>query len=206
MGGWGSGRTGGRPTADMSKRIDLAWMIKTKKVEPRHWKSGSLNWTCGGSPAGWISYFANMVDPQNSSLRLTYFRGSGPDREEVVQHVRLEFTELNFGGRRWWMICPCSGHRVAKLYLPNGGDRFASRKAWRLGYRSQRVARRERAFESLSRLQRKLGCAEGYESCIRLAKGMWQRTFDRHLRRYDELEQQYDAEMAYLVLRLGGRC
>ena len=123
----------------------------------------------------------------------------------MVQHVRLVFTELNFGGRRWWMICPYSAQRAAKLYLPSGGDRFASRKAWRLGYRSQRVARRERAFESLFRLQRKLGCPEGYEAFIRRPKGMWQRTFERHLRHYDELERQCDAEMAFLVLRLGGR-
>ena len=205
MGGWGSGRTGGRPTAETSKRIDLAWMIRTNKVVPGQWISGTLSWTCGDSPAGSISYSANLENSDNAILRLSYFRGSEPDREEVVQHVRLAFTELNYGGRRWWMICPCSGQRVAKLYLPSGGDRFASRKAWRLGYRSQRVARRDRACESLFRLQRKLGCAEGYEAFIRRPKGMWQRTFERHLSRYDELERQCDAEMAFLVLRLGGR-
>jgi len=103
------------------------------------------------------------------------------------------------------MICPFKGIRVGKLYLPSGGDCFASRKAWRLGYQSQRVADRDRAFEKLFRLQRKLGCDQGYDLWIRRPKGMWHRTFDRHLERFEELDAQCGAEMAMLVLRLGGK-
>jgi hypothetical protein len=146
-----------------------------------------------------------MEDPYASELNLSFCRGSGEDRERVEQRIRLVFTEPNYGGRRWWMICPYKGVRVAKLYLPNGGDRFASRKAWRLGYQSQRVARRDRAFESLFRLQRKLGCEQGYDSWIWRPKGMWNRTFDRYLERFEELDAQCGAEMAMLVLRLGGQ-
>jgi hypothetical protein len=205
MGGFGSGRYGGRPTADMSKKIDLAWMIRTGRIRPGQWMSGSLSWNWGGEPAGSISYSANMEDPHALELKLSFSRGSGDDRESVEQRVRLVFTEPNYGGRRWWMICPYKGVRVAKLYLPNGGDRFASRKAWRLGYQSQRVASRDRAFESLFRLQRKLGCEQGYDSWIWRPKGMWNRTFDRYLERFEELDAQCGAEMAMLVLRLGGQ-
>ena len=197
MGGFGSGRTGGRPTADMSKRIDLAWMIRNKKVVPGQWVSGSLSWSCCGQSAGWISYSANMEDPFNSSLKLTYWRGSEPDREKVEQTVRLVFTEPNYGGRRWWMICPFRGDRVAKLYLPNWGDRFAGRKAWRLGYHCQRVAHRDRPFEKLFRLQRKLKSEQGWEAGLRRPKGMHHATFDRHFERYWEL----DAECAVVMMR-----
>jgi hypothetical protein len=205
MGGWGSGRHGGQPTADMSKRIDIAWMIRTGKAVPGEWVSGTLWWNCRGEPAGSISYSADMRDPFNSELRLTYHRDSGDEREHVEQRVRLVFTEPNYGGRRWWMICPYKGNRVGKLYLPNWGDRFAGRKAWRLAYNSQRVAHRDRPFEKLFRLQRKLGCEQGWDSWIRKPKGMWQRTFDRHLERYEELDAECGAEMAMLVLRLGRR-
>jgi len=205
MGGWGSGRTGGRPTADMSKRIDIAWMVRTKRAIPGNLIYSSLYWNIGGEPAGSISYEADMVDPHLSELRLSYWRGSGEDREQVKQTVSLVFTEPNYGGRRWWLICPYSLHRVGKLYLPNGGDRFAGRKAWRLGYNSQRVARRDRVFENLFSLQRKLGCEQGYDSFVHRPKGMWRRTFERHLKRFEELDAQCGAEMAFLVLRLGGR-
>jgi hypothetical protein len=185
----------------MSKRIDIAWMIRTGKAVPGEWVSGSLWWNCGGEPAGSISYSADMRDLFNSELRLTYYRGSGDDREHVEQRVRLVFTEPNYGGRRWWMICPYKGNRVGKLYLPNWGDRFAGRRAWRLAYNSQRVAHRDRPFEKLFRLQRKLGCEQGWDSWIRKPKGMWQRTFDRHLARFEELDAQCGAEMAMLVLQ-----
>lgn len=196
MGGFGSGRYGGRPTADMSKKIDLAWMIRTGRAKPGQWLSGNLSWNCGGQPAGSIGYVANMEDPFGSYLRLNYWRGSEGDREHVEQMVRLTFGEPNFGGRRWWMICPYKGVRVAKLYLPNGGDRFASRKAWRLAYNSQRVARRDRPFEKLFRLQRKLGCDQGWEAGLWRPKGMHQRTFERFQDRYEQL----DAECAVVMM------
>ena len=204
MGGWGSGRTGGQPTADMSKRIDLAWMLREEKAIAGQWVRSSLSWTCGGTPAGSIGYVADMTDPHASELRLSFSRGSGESREQVEQTVRLTFTEPHFGGRRWWMVCPYSGRRMGKLYLPNGGDRFASREAWRLGYHSQRVAARDRPFEKLFQLQRKLGCEQGYDSYIRKPKGMWQRTFERHLERFNELDELCGVEMATMVLRLGG--
>jgi hypothetical protein len=83
--------------------------------------------------------------------------------------------------------------------MRNGGDRFASRKAWRLAYNSQRVGRRDRPFEKLFRLQRKLGCEQGWDSFIRRRKGMWHRTFERHVERYEDLDEECGAEMAMLV-------
>ncbi len=197
MGGFGSGRFGGRPTADMSKKIDLAWMIRVGKAVPGQWISGGLSWNCGGQAAGTISYVANMEDECDSYLRLQYWRGSAEDRQHVEQNVRLVFTEPNFGGRRWWMICPSKGIRVAKLYMPNGGDCFASRKAWRLAYHSQRVGRRDRPFEKLFRLQRKLGSEQGWEAPLRRPKGMHAKTFERHWERYYEL----DGECAVAMMR-----
>lgn len=205
MGGWGSGRQYGRPTADLSKRIDLAWMLRTERAIPCSLVSGSLWWTCGGEHAGSIGYEADMLDLDNAVLRLNFTRGSGDDREHVKQTVQLDYTEPNYGGRRWWMICPFRHNRCGKLYLPNGGDRFAGRKAWRLGYHIQRVAHRDRSAERLFRLQKKLGGEMGVGQYPRRPKGMWRRTYERHLERYWELEEQADAELALLVLRLGGR-
>src|SRR5687767_4545662 len=130
MGGYGSGRYGGRPTADASLRIDLAWMLRTGRARDGAWTSGSLNWTCGGQPSGSIGYQAILHMPGEQRLELSYTRGSGEDREQVRQTVRLCFTVPHYGGKRWWMICPYRHIRVGKLYLPPGGDRFASRQAW----------------------------------------------------------------------------
>lgn len=204
MGSYGSGQQGGRPTADASRRIDLAWMLRTGRAAEGSEYRGILSWTCGGSSSGSISYVAAMGEPGVERLELSYTRGEGADREQVRQDVRLCYTVPNYGGKRWWMICPYRGHRVGKLYLPPGGDRFASRRAWRLGYQSQRDTMRDRPFERLFRLQKKLGCEQGWEAGLRRPKGMWNRTFERHLERYWELDTECAVEMMGLIGRLGG--
>lgn len=164
--------------------------------------NGSLNWNCGGQPAGSISYTAWMNEPGQEQLELRFTRGSGDDAEKVQQTIQLCHTVPNYGGKRWWMICPYRGGRVGKLYLPPGGDRFASRAAWRLGYQSQRGAARDRPFEKLFRLQKKLGCMQGWGGIIQRPKGMWNRTFDRHWEQFLELDQDCAIEMAGMVQRL----
>lgn len=194
MGGWGSGRHGGRPTADASFRIDLAWMFRSGFAKEGQHRTGTLHWTCRGQESGSISYDAIMHEPGKERLELSYWIGSGKDREHVRQTVQLCYTVPQFGGKRWWMLCPLKGIRVGKLYLPSGGGRFASRKAWRLGYYIQRVAKNQMACERLFALQKKLGCDQGLGAFPSRPKGMWRRTYKRHMERYWQLEEAAEAE------------
>jgi len=140
MGGYGSGRHYGRPTVDASKRIDLARMFREGMVREGSNLQGTLRWSSGGSPRGSIGYVAMMREAGSEWLELSYTRDSDGQPEDVSQTIQLCSTVPNYGGKRWWMICPFKHVRVGKLYLPNGGDRFATRQAWRLGYHSQRLA------------------------------------------------------------------
>jgi hypothetical protein len=209
MGGWGSGRQGGRPTADSSLFIDLAWMLRTGRAREGSHYQGSLSWTCRGEESGRIGYIAAMNEPGDERLELIYSNTRRGERKDVRQLVRLTFTQPHYGGKRWWMLCPVSGRRVGKLYLPPGGDIFASRQAWRLGYQSQRDAPRDRPFERLFRLQKKLGSPQGWEAGLFRPRGMWHRTFNRHMDRYWALDEECAAEMdqqaALCVARLLGR-
>lgn len=138
-----------------------------------------------------IRLYYDLVDPHEAFLRLQY--APAADKNEPVmadQHIALTFTEPNFGGRRWWMVCPSGGGRVAKLYVPPGCDRFASREEWHLVYQSQRQGERARAFERLFRLQRKLGCVERWGAEPERPKGMWRSTFEAFLRAYRKLDAQ----------------
>ncbi|MDE2561916.1 MAG: hypothetical protein KGL48_06660 [Sphingomonadales bacterium] len=170
--------------ADASLRIDLARMLRLGQAKEGALIWGSLSWSRGGEPSGSISYRAVMDSPGDERLELSFTRGKGGDAEQVKQTVRLCFTRPHYGGKRWWMICPYRGIRAGTLYLPPGGDRFASRQAWRLGYRSQRTAHNDRAREKLFRLQRTLGCEQGMGNHPSRPKGMRQRTYERHLARY----------------------
>lgn len=203
MGGWGSGRQGGRPVAEHCLRVELPWMLRTGRIVPGQHIRSSLHWSRGGDPSGSISYEAIMSEPGSERLILIYTRGSGADKESVRQEVRLVSTPLNYGGRRWWMICPYRGERCTKLFMPSNGDRFASRKAWRIAYKSQRGAWHDKPFGELERLQRKLGSPEGFEEPLRRPKGMWHRTFARHEARYWQINDRCDQVWVSMMGRLG---
>lgn len=97
------------------------------------------------------------------------------------------------------MHCPWTGARVGKLYCPSGGEKFASRKAYRVGYRSQRMTKRDAIFERLFRLQEKLGCERGWGNWISRPKGMHHRTFERYLDEYEYLDGLCGVEMMRVV-------
>lgn len=198
MGGYGSGRHNGRPTADESLFLDIAWMLSTGKAQVGLICSGTLGWSENGQPCGSISYRAVMDEPGHERLELSYCRGQGENRQKFSQTIQLTFTRPHFGGKRWWMICPYSGQRAGKLFLPNGGDLFASRQVWRLDYHSQRIEGRDRPFEALFRLQKRLGCTQGWEQPIYRPKGMWHKTFDRLESRYWQLDALCTAQMCQL--------
>jgi hypothetical protein len=203
MGGWGSGRHGERPTVEDGLTIDLGLMLRRGWVRAGGSGTGTLSWSSNNETFSTIGHRYNLTDPDNAHLILTYTRiPRDGSPEKVEQRICLTWTRPTYGGRRWWMVCPHSGRRVGKLHLPPGGDRFASRLAWRLPYRSQRSTHRDHPFDRLFRLQRQLGSPEGWEAGLRQPKGMWHRTFDRHWRRYEELDDQCAVEAMRMIGRL----
>jgi hypothetical protein len=61
------------------------------------------SWTRNGQPSGSIG-----VRSEGDAVILTYrFRDAGQaEWKRIEQHVPLEWTECNFGGRRPWFRCP----------------------------------------------------------------------------------------------------
>jgi hypothetical protein len=178
-------------------------LLRTGRIVPGSHISSNLYWSRGGEPSGNIGYEAIMSEPGCERLILKYTRGSGDEKESVRQEVRLVWTQPHYGGKRWWMICPYKGTRCTKLFLPPNGDRFASRKAWRLAYTSQRAVWHDQPFERLGRLQRKLGCREGYDEWLFRPKGMWHRTFAHHFAKFERLNAQCDHVWVGMTARLG---
>ena len=72
MGGWGSGRSGGRPVKEEAKTVDLAMMMRKGWIGEGRSSWGTLNWSVGDRPAGSISYRCDMRDPDNASITLSY--------------------------------------------------------------------------------------------------------------------------------------
>lgn len=207
LGGWNSGRYGGRPIVEQSLIIDIGYMLRKRLVsDGAASRFGNLSWTRGGEHHASIGYEYDMRDCDDAWLKLKFTtKRNGGESVDHEQHVRLSYTIPHFGGRRWWLHCPKTGRRVGKLHVPAGGDVFASRAAWRLGYSSQRKGANDQPFERLFKLQRKLGCAQGWEAGLYRPKGMWHRTFERHFERYLQLDNECAATMLGVFNRLGVR-
>ena len=124
------------------------------------------------------------------------------ERREADYWIQLETTPQPFGGRRWWFVCPRTGRRAAKLYLPNGAVTFASRQAYRLAYRCQREQPHDRALRRAFKLRGKLGADGGIGDYIPKPKWMRWRTFDRAMARIERAEGVVDAHTALLFDRV----
>ena len=202
MGGYGSGRSGGRPTVEDGLTLNLNKLIRERTFCPNQERSGSIVWTnpVTGERTAWISYRATLEE-EHGRVRLTYTsthpRSGATHRSDYW--IELTTTPQPFGGRRWWFICPKRGDLVAKLHLPPGAFTFASRRAYRLAYRSQRVSPSDRAINRAFKLRRKLGSDGGIGARIRKPKGMRWRTFAREMAKVEAAEGICNANLIRFV-------
>jgi hypothetical protein len=197
MGGYLSGRRGGRPTVESCPTLDLYKLIRQKTFLPDHHCSGSIVWTRVGSGEGVasIGYEASLRG-ESGQVRLCHkARLTNGEKTDVDDAILIATTVQPFGGVRWWFICPITRDRVSKLHLPDGAFSFASRRAYQLGYRSQRETLRDRASSRTFKLRNRLGGRGGIGCPIPKPKWMRWRTYDRQIERISVAEDIVEAYM-----------
>ena len=72
------------------------------------------------------------------------------------QQFKLSRTPCNYGGCRYWLLCPTCGRRCGKLYKPYYGRRYACRGCHDLTYTSAQEAHEFDRSASIGDLVRKL--------------------------------------------------
>lgn len=77
------------------------------------------------------------------------------EKRESENIISLTSRPQSSGGRRWWFICPRTGRLASRLHLPDGACTFACRRAYQLGYQSQRQTRRDRALSRVFALRQR---------------------------------------------------
>lgn len=150
MGGFRSGRRGGRATKGLVEHclvLDSQHWTHEGLLVPGHHRCGVYQW----GKRSWVCFESQMT-AGGPALRLMYFVRGG---ERLDYLVRLATTTPHFGGIRWWFLCPlvlngnaCS-RRVGKLYLPPGANYFGCRHCHQLTYLS---TRKSRAYERALRM------------------------------------------------------
>jgi len=135
--------------------LDLNRLLRDKLVLPGQHVRGTLTWnrTSNGKRIASIGYEADLQNHEAAWIRLQYTADGTP----IDYFVHLTTTRPHFGGYRWWFSCPTTGTRAAKLYLPAGERRFASRHAYRLAYHSQNQTFMDRNLSRAQDIRRRLG-------------------------------------------------
>jgi hypothetical protein len=209
MGGYGSGRSGGVPLIEDGLILDIDKLRRDGLIGSGISRSGSLRWTeiRSGREVGSINFVARINDDEGS-LRLQYTttRNATGEKIETDYEIELEAAAQPFGGHRWYFVCPATGARISKLYMPPGSTRFLSRGAYpRLAYQSQRLTLYDRVLKRAFKLRRQMGDQGAIGDFI--GKPKWTRwaTFKRQMEQIDRVEAIINAHVAGFLQRLGGR-
>ncbi|MFQ5964689.1 MAG: hypothetical protein ACE5KZ_10420 [Candidatus Scalinduaceae bacterium] len=131
-----------RITVEECKSINTFWLNQHNFFNGGI-QIGSVIWSRGGEKRGSIGLQVSTIKG-DEHVRFQYTqtdRFSG-QKTELDYKVRLVFTPCNYGGHRWWFLCPLvvngrmCNRRVGVLYL--GGDYFGCRHCYDLTYECQK--------------------------------------------------------------------
>ena len=138
----------------------MSWS-RGRRMSPGSCYTGSWRWPRSRTEelVDYIHYSIELLgDPH---VRMCY---KDPRSGELFEgRVDLVSTSPNYGGRRWWFLCPVvvAGRpclrRVRKLYLAPGRRYFACRHCCDLGYTSQREDDAHRALSKAQAIRVRLG-------------------------------------------------
>jgi hypothetical protein len=195
-GGW-------RPHIETALALDV-WRLHALGVL-RNGESGGWGWTRDGEQVASVGYRVSL-DGDRGTLTLCYTHTNRDDRREAVTCViPLSAIPLNFGGKRWYGHCPCTGRRARKLYKFSGLAQFCHRTAIRPTptYASQRMSGSDRIIAQRWALCRKMGddFSDLFDGPCK-PKWMRWRTFRKYVARDAELARREDGYMSGHVLRL----
>ena len=169
MGGFGSGRDGWRPSLERCQVLDVFELHRQR----------------------------DLTNAEHMRLSLKV-RDVGGEPHDVTQTVYLEHVPCPFGSSsRPFFICPgrsgaWCGRRSVRLY--SRGSLFLCRKCHRLAYPSENEDDMARAQRAAGKIKQRLGGSPDVAARLprKKPKGMWQRTYQRELRRYEQAEARVD--------------
>ena len=112
--------------------------------------TGKTSWT--SSMTGKITTLLLLVDATDKPFVIFMYTLTDRDGNETKydQTVPLETTPCNFGGKRYWFLCPVCYSRVGALFLIPGDVSFGCRYCNNITYRSRNRCNAE-AFGHTSR-------------------------------------------------------
>ena len=206
MGGYSSGRRGGKSTTGDMHVLDIRKIQRAGLLVPG--RSFGWQWTRGGEKIASINLQADYGTPV-STVTLDYrTRPHGGEWKDMNYPVSVSWTDCHYGGQRVWWLCPARGcgRRVAILY---GGSVYACRHCHKLAYSTQREQAHDRASSRADTIRKRLGWEPGIlNGNGGKPKGMHWATFMRLQTQHDSHVNQalagMSAKLGLMMNRLGG--
>jgi hypothetical protein len=202
VGGYGSGRRGGAVTAEATNSYVIDISSLRASLQKGQALIATLPFDSGRFPV-LITVDASITE----NVFVDLFHRTRDEREGarmVRDRVRLMWTAPNYGGRRWWFLCPRTAHQTTRLFLPNGGWHFWSRQAYGLGYACQREDRFSRLQRRAAKLNWQFG-GEGWSTWAdppEKPKWMRWRTYEQKYQRWERVVEEANAEFTIRAGRL----
>jgi hypothetical protein len=138
-----------KDTVEDCRSVSISFLKKHDYLNESSRRSGAISWkNCYGEKTSSIGIVVSTFEGEKY-VRFYYTvtdRSSG-EKADYDYKVALTTTPCNFGGVRYWFICPLSrngvycGRRVGKLYKAPGGDYFGCRHCYNLSYESRNESR-----------------------------------------------------------------
>lgn len=148
MGGFGSGshnrRWRKKTVVEDCLRLDAARWMREGILWADHYCIGSWRWDYASGKHVSVSYEVDTRDTTSPHVRLCYswIWTRTQQHDSADYRVQLVTTRPQFGGLRWWFICPLTvnsrpcDRRVGKLYMPPHARYFGCRHCHDLTYTS----------------------------------------------------------------------
>jgi len=174
MGDYGSGRWRNHQT---KTRVEDCHVLDAARWQ----REGILEEGCLSerAPLFGVAYHVDATDMSCPHVHLVYMI----ERQRFEYPVDLQTTRPHLGGLRWWFVCPLCQGRAQKLFLPPDADRFGCRTCHKLSYASSSERPFDRYIARARKIQLRLGgSASLLDPFPAKPKGMWWRTYRRHVR------------------------
>lgn len=152
--------------AESSNKLKIFWLKKHGYLNREcSYQSGGIKWTYGWSEnessIGFSVTKENLETPQETGyirLQYTHTNRNTDEKESMDYRVELATTDCNYGGKRYWFICPLTksgrycGRRVGVLF--SIGKWFGCRHCGDIAYNSQMQGGRNKGFVSIPDIER----------------------------------------------------
>lgn len=129
-----------------------------------------------------ISRYREQLKNSNAqSIEVSYTHRSKPYKYSI----QLTKTKCNYGGYRYWWLCPSCSKRVSVLYCAGA---YVCRHCIGANYQSQLQQPIDRLFSRLHAIRQRLGWQSGVAHGIGTKpKGMHHSTYERLVKEHEQI-------------------